>query len=218
MFGDLQNVVPGHPIAGKEFSGVEAADETLYRGSMVILTPATETRRKAVDIVSAMWRQCGAQLEEIRVDHHDRVLAATSHLPHVVAFALVDMLAGHQTREEVFRYSAGGFRDFTRIASGDPVMWRDICLSNRTEISGIMSLLMQRLQAVQQLIEEGDGESLQKIFSNAKTTRDALIEKYDKQLAEKNAPIASSDTANNPPGGPGSGDERADSVGENEIP
>lgn len=187
VLGDLQRVVPGHPIAGKEFSGVDAADETLYAGQLVILTPDATTSDAAVAAVAGLWKLCGARLEVLDAEHHDRVLAATSHLPHLVAFSIVDMLSQHQARDEVFRYSAGGFRDFTRIASGDPVMWRDICLSNRQPLGEILSGLIEHLQSVQQLIDQGEAEALQQIFTNAKTTRDALIAKYERDLSAQAA-------------------------------
>lgn len=187
VLGQLVNVVPGHPLAGKEHSGVEAADETLYSGQLVILTPDESTSAGALAEVAALWQLCGARVEVLEAGHHDRVLAATSHLPHVVAFSIVDMLSQHQARDEVFRYSAGGFRDFTRIASGDPVMWRDICLSNGEPVGEILADLIEHLQTVQQMIDAGDSEALEAIFSNAKTTRDALIVKYQRDLTAQQA-------------------------------
>lgn len=187
--GSLTRVVPGHPIAGKEFSGVDAGDASLYNGQLVILTPLPETEQSATAIVSAMWQQCGARVEELDCTHHDRVLAATSHVPHVMAFALVDLLSSHQSREEVFRYSAGGFRDFTRIASGDPVMWKDICLTNREPINEILLSVISQLEIAREHISEGNGEVLESMFRNAKTTRDALIQKYDRDLAMQRTPL-----------------------------
>ncbi len=187
VLGDLVNVVPGHPLAGKEHSGVDAADETLYSGQLVILTPHKTTATAAIAEVTALWQLCGARVEVLEAAHHDRVLAATSHLPHVLAFSIVDMLSQHQARDEVFRFSAGGFRDFTRIASGDPVMWRDICLSNREPVGEILTDLLEHLQHVQQLIEAGDAQALESIFSNAKTTRDSLIVKYQRDLTAQQA-------------------------------
>ena len=123
--------VAGHPIAGTERSGVEASFAELYTGRRVILTPTAETQPGAVKKVRAMWEAAGASVNEMNVEHHDEVLAATSHLPHMLAFALVESLARMSEKREIFEYAAGGFRDFTRIASSDPVMWRDICLANR---------------------------------------------------------------------------------------
>jgi len=186
--GSLSHVVPAHPIAGKEFSGVEAADPSLYYGHTVILTPDETTDRGAIETVAALWRECGAIVEVMSSEDHDRVLAATSHMPHLVAFSVVDMLSRHSNRDNVFRYSAGGFRDFTRIASGDPEMWRDICLSNDVEIGEILDELIQHLGDVRQLVATKQGTALEEIFVNSKKTRDGLIEKYDKaKLAQTRA-------------------------------
>ena len=187
-FGSLSQVVPAHPIAGKEFSGVEAADPSLYYGHTVILTPDETTQSEAIETVAALWRECGAIVEIMSAEDHDKVLAATSHMPHVVAFSVVDMLSRHSSRETVFKYSAGGFRDFTRIASGDPEMWRDICLSNDVEIGEILDDLISHLSEVRQLVANKQGKELEKIFENSKKTRDGLIEKYDKaRLAQSTA-------------------------------
>ncbi len=119
-------LVPGHPIAGSEQSGVTAAKATLFRRHKVILTPSAETDADALALVDSLWRALGADVEHMEVEHHDEVLAATSHLPHLLAFTLVDSLAKRSENLEIFRYAAGGFRDFTRIAGSDPVMWHDI--------------------------------------------------------------------------------------------
>ncbi len=182
IIGDLTRVVPAHPIAGKEHSGVTAADAALFNGHTVILTPAQETEANAVATVTSLWTSCGAQVETLDWQFHDRVLAATSHMPHVVAFTVVDMLSRHQACEDVFKYSAGGFRDFTRIASGDPVMWRDICLSNKAEINEILEQLIGELTHVNKLVASGDAEKLERLFANARSTRNKLITKYDKAL------------------------------------
>src|SRR5690606_16140174 len=116
-------IVPGHPIAGSEKSGVSAANENLYRKHKVILTPPTSVDPKAEALVTRMWQSTGAQVIRMDVARHDEVLAATSHLPHLIAFSLVDTLAGEDDNKEIFRYAAGGFRDFTRIAASDPTMW-----------------------------------------------------------------------------------------------
>jgi len=186
--GSLTQVVPAHPVAGKEFSGVEAADPSLYYGHTVILTPDETTDSDAIETVAALWRECGAIVEIMSAADHDKVLAATSHMPHLVAFSVVDMLSRHSSRENVFKYSAGGFRDFTRIASGDPEMWRDICLCNDVEIGEILDTLIGQLSEVRQLVGNQQGAELEKIFENSKKTRDGLIEKYDKaRLAQTSA-------------------------------
>ncbi|HFD79139.1 MAG TPA: prephenate dehydrogenase/arogenate dehydrogenase family protein [Gammaproteobacteria bacterium] len=166
--------VPGHPIAGTECSGVEASFAELYRGRRVILTPLPDTDRVAVQRVRAMWQAAGAQVDEMEVHHHDEVLAATSHLPHILAFTLVESLARFSEREqrEIFDYAAGGFRDFTRIASSDPVMWRDICLANHDALLAMVEHFGRDLEALKTAIREQDGDRILQIFQDAKTARD----------------------------------------------
>jgi len=168
--------VPGHPIAGRENSGIAAADATLYQQRRVILTPLPDTEPQAVAVVDALWRLTGAVVESLAVDHHDRVLAATSHVPHVLAFALVDALAKQQEAEEIFRYAAGGFRDFSRIASSDPVMWRDICLTNPKAILESLDLFSQHLQQIRSAIESADGASLESTIKRARDARDTYVD------------------------------------------
>ncbi|HHC71989.1 MAG TPA: prephenate dehydrogenase/arogenate dehydrogenase family protein [Thiotrichales bacterium] len=173
VFGGLPPIfVPGHPIAGTENSGVEASFPELFRERRVILTPVEETDPAATARVRALWEGVGAEVVEMSVEHHDEVLAATSHLPHVVAFSLVDTLARLNDRVEIFRYAAGGFRDFTRIASSDPVMWRDICLANREALLKILDDFRADLDRVRSAIERGDGEWLRDTFAAAKRARD----------------------------------------------
>ena len=166
--------VPGHPIAGTECSGVEASFAELYRGRRVILTPLPDTDLEAVQRVRAMWQAAGAQVDEMEVHHHDEVLAATSHLPHILAFTLVESLARFSEREqrEIFDYAAGGFRDFTRIASSDPVMWRDICLANHDALLAMVEHFGRDLEALKTAIREQDGDRILQIFQDAKTARD----------------------------------------------
>ena len=168
--------VPGHPIAGTEKSGVEASFADLYRDRRVILTPLAQTDADAVALVSEMWRQAGAEVVEMSVEHHDEVLAATSHLPHMLAFALVDTLARMHEQAEIFRYAAGGFRDFTRIASSDPVMWRDICLANREAIAAMIDRFQADLVGLREAIVQGDGKAIEEIFTRAKDARDRYCE------------------------------------------
>lgn len=165
-------LVPGHPIAGNEKSGIHAAFAELYRDRRVILTPLASTERQAVDVVAEMWIAAGAKVEEMDIYHHDDILAATSHLPHILAFGLVDSLARNGDVDEIFRYAAGGFRDFTRIASSDPVMWRDICLHNREAILKALQRYRKDLDELNTAIKNADAEILQTIFSRAKTARD----------------------------------------------
>ncbi|MGQ7843643.1 prephenate dehydrogenase [Granulosicoccus sp. 3-233] len=175
VFGSLSRVVPGHPIAGREKTGVDAADGSLYQGRRVLLTPLAETDESATALVRQLWEQTGAEVESLDPQQHDRVLAATSHLPHVLAFALVDMLARQQESEEIFRYSAGGFKDFTRIASSDPIMWRDVCLTNRDALLQAMDNLDSHLQQLRQAIDGRDGDTLEATFSRARNARDEHI-------------------------------------------
>jgi len=171
----LPRFVPGHPIAGTEQSGVEAGFATLYRDRRVILTPVAETDSAATSRVADMWQRCGAIVEYLGVEHHDKVLAATSHLPHMLAYALVHQLSGLNDNEEIFRYAAGGFRDFTRIASSDPVMWRDVCLSNGKALVSLIEHYQQELDRIEAAIRDGDAERLLELFGKAKSQRDSLI-------------------------------------------
>jgi len=164
--------VPGHPIAGSERSGVAAAHADLFRAHRVILTPTARTEPAAVAEVRALWEAAGAEVSLLAVAEHDAVLAATSHLPHMLAYALVDALTQAPLREDIFRFAAGGFRDFTRIAASDPVMWRDVALANRGALLEALDGFEAHLAGLRAAIEEGDGAMLEKIFRSAKTARD----------------------------------------------
>ena len=164
--------VAGHPIAGTEKSGPQAAFAELYRQRRVILTPVAATGREAIDTVTALWRATGAEVEIMDAAHHDKVLAATSHLPHLIAFGLVHCLENIDDIENVFRFAAGGFRDVTRIASSDPVMWRDICLANREPILDMLQRYRREMDMLYNALAEGDGEALKTVFEHAKQTRD----------------------------------------------
>lgn len=168
----LSCFVPGHPIAGTEKSGVEASTAGLFADHLVILTPLVETDGDKLNVVSGMWESAGAQVVTMDVDHHDAVLAATSHLPHMLAYALVDCLAGMQEREEIFRYAAGGFADFTRIASSSPGMWHDVCYANRENMIRILNQFDKHLKKIQHAIESESSAALMEIFSRAKAARD----------------------------------------------
>ena len=169
--------VPGHPIAGTEKSGVAASFAELYQGRRVILTPLENTDPAATAKVQAMWEAAGAQVQCMDVEHHDDVLAATSHLPHVLAFQMVDTLARMSDEDEIFRYAAGGFRDFTRIASSDPVMWRDICLANDRAVLKMLERYSSDLDRLADAIRTGDGAELERVFRNAKAARDRHSER-----------------------------------------
>lgn len=169
---DLSRFVPGHPIAGTEQSGVEASFAELYQGQRVILTPLEETDALATQAVTKMWHAAGADVESLSVEHHDEVLAATSHLPHALAYTLVDTLAKMHEHREIFQFAAGGFKDFTRIASSDPQMWHDICLNNRDALLDMLKRFNGDLNKLTKAIEDEDSESILKIFKRAKTARD----------------------------------------------
>jgi prephenate dehydrogenase len=165
-------LVLGHPIAGSERSGVDASDAGLFRDHRVILTPDETTDAAALALVRHMWQVTGADVVDMPVAEHDAVLAATSHLPHVLAYALVDALACSDARDDIFRFAAGGFRDFTRIASSDPVMWRDIALANRDALLASIDQFSQHLADLREAVNAGDRDTLHATFQRAKQTRD----------------------------------------------
>lgn len=167
--------VPGHPIAGTEHSGAQAAFAELYVGHRVILTPVAETDTDALICVRAMWETAGARVAQMSIADHDRVLAATSHLPHMLAFTLVDMLAAASDADDIFAFAAGGFRDFTRIASSNPEMWRDIALANRDALLEICGAYNARLERLMQALRDGDGATLELSFKRAKEARDRCV-------------------------------------------
>lgn len=170
------SLVPGHPIAGTEKSGVEASFSELYDNRRIILTPLETSSSNAVSKVKSMWHACGADVVETSIEHHDEVLAATSHLPHMLAFSLVDTLAKMDAKNEIFDFAAGGFRDFTRIASSDPDMWRDICLANGDALVVMIKKFSDDLQLLSTAIENNDSSYLEKTFSRAKKARDEFCE------------------------------------------
>jgi len=180
--GDLfTRFVPGHPIAGKEESGVEAAFAELFEAHRVILTPATETEHEALNLITEMWQLTGAEVVNLEVEHHDAILAATSHLPHMLAYALVDCLSGMQERDKIFEFAAGGFADFTRIASSHPRMWHDICFSNRKQLLKVMDQFEQHLNKIRDAIEHDDSDALLDIFERAKISRDNFTDQRKKR-------------------------------------
>ncbi len=164
--------VPGHPIAGTEKSGASAADATLYHRRKVILTPELETDPAAIDAVRGAWRICLADVHLMRPAEHDAVCAAISHLPHLLAFALVDWIASKPNCDVLFQFAAGGFRDFTRIASSSPEMWRDICLANRASLLLELADYRRELASLQECLERADAAQLESLFSRARGTRD----------------------------------------------
>jgi prephenate dehydrogenase len=171
----LARFVPGHPIAGNEKSGADAAFPELYRDRKVVLTPLEDTDVRALALVRTAWKACGAQVFELEAHEHDAVLATVSHLPHLLAFALVDQIARHKDAKRLFSYAAGGFRDFTRIASSNPEMWRDICLANRKALLTELDRYEGELERVRRLLERGDGKALEALFAGARDARNRWL-------------------------------------------
>jgi prephenate dehydrogenase len=176
----LERFVPGHPIAGTERSGVHASFSELFERRHVVLTPLPETADAAVSLISDMWKKTGADVITMEGDYHDQLLAATSHLPHVIAYSLVHCLAEHPERDTLFEFAAGGFYDFTRIASSDPVMWRDICMTNRDPILEALREFRSRLDDIVGAVESEDSKRLQQYFAQAKQARDAGLDVKNK--------------------------------------
>ena len=168
----LPRFVAAHPIAGTEFFGVEASVDHLFERRRVIVTPIAETSAQACERVTAMWKIVGAEVVEMDVAHHDEVLAATSHLPHMLAYTLMDVLGHMNERAEIFRFSSGGLRDFTRIASSDPQMWQDICLANPDALVSAIKRFGSELDQLTDAIRRRDGEFVRSVFARAKSIRD----------------------------------------------
>ncbi len=168
--------VPGHPIAGTEQSGAQAAQADLYRNKHVILTPLPETGMDAIERVKQLWQACGAQVSLMPADEHDRVLAATSHLPHILAFTMMNYL-NHSTDQlgNLLHFAGSGLRDFTRIASSSPEMWRDICLANRETLLKQIDAYQNELKSLQELLKNNDGKELEQVFSKARNVRENWI-------------------------------------------
>ncbi len=169
-------IVPGHPVAGTEKSGPDAGFASLFKDRWCILTPAVENADS--DKVAAFWTRLGAKVELMDAKHHDRVLAVTSHLPHLIAYSIVGTASDLEsvTRSEVIKYSAGGFRDFTRIAASDPVMWRDVFLNNREAVLETLGRFTEDLVALQRAIRWGEGETLEALFTRTRAIRRSIID------------------------------------------
>ncbi len=175
---DHVHFIPAHPVAGTEHSGPESGFAELFRDRWCILTPLPDTDSASLEKVRRMWTAGGMTVEEMDPDHHDRVLAITSHLPHLIAYTIVGTAAdlGDQIREEVIKYSASGFRDFTRIAGSDPVMWRDIFLNNRSAVLETLQRFSEDLTALQRAIRWEDGETLENLFTRTRDIRRGVID------------------------------------------
>jgi cyclohexadieny/prephenate dehydrogenase len=174
-------VIPGHPISGSENSGPDAGYAELFEGRWTILTPQARTDPAylaAVARLSDFWRALGAQVDLMDDRHHDLVLAVTSHLPHLIAYNIVGTAADLEevTRGEVIKYSAGGFRDFTRIAASDPVMWRDVFLANKDAVLEILGRFTEDLQALSRAIRWGEGDKLEELFTRTRSIRRSVVE------------------------------------------
>lgn len=168
--------VGGHPIAGTEHSGVEASFASLYAGKRCIVTPTSRTCPDALAKVVRMWEFAGSEVVVMGTEKHDRVVAAISHLPHMVAYSLVNAVGGYDRFDEnIIRYSAGGFRDFTRIASSDPAMWRDIALMNREAVIEMMDHFAKYFASLRELVAEADGQALERFFRESKESRDSIL-------------------------------------------
>lgn len=167
----ISQFVPGHPIAGAETSGAESSRADLYQGRKVVLTPLLENAVEDIEIVKRAWELCGADVRILDAETHDRVFAAVSHLPHLLAFALVDEFAKRPNADQLFDYAAAGFRDFTRIAASHPEMWRDISLANRTALLAELDRYNVALMRVRQALVNSDGDTLAEIYANARHKR-----------------------------------------------
>ena len=172
------HLIPGHPVAGTEHSGPEAGFAEMFEGRWCILTPPPDADPAAVERVAALWRMAGMSVELMSADHHDAVLAITSHLPHLIAYNIVGTVTDleEETKEEVFKYAAAGFRDFTRIAASDPIMWRDIFLTNREAVLEMLGRFSEDLSALQRAIRRGDGAYLETLFTRTRAIRRGVIE------------------------------------------
>jgi cyclohexadieny/prephenate dehydrogenase len=172
------HLVPGHPVAGTEHSGPEAGFAGLFAGRWCILTPPPGASPAAVDRIAALWQRCGMQIVTMEATHHDRVLAITSHVPHLIAYTIVNTvsdLEGH-LKAEVVKFAASGFRDFTRVAASDPVMWRDIFLNNREPVLEMLGRLYEDIALLQKAIRFGDGETLQRVFARSRQIRRSIVQ------------------------------------------
>jgi cyclohexadieny/prephenate dehydrogenase len=171
------HMVPGHPVAGTENSGPESGFAELFEGHYTVLTPSADTDEAAVRRVEALWRAAGSMVERMDAGHHDQVLAITSHVPHVIAYTIVGTATDleERLRSEVIKFAASGFRDFTRIAASDPVMWRDIFLNNKDAVLEMLGRLTEDIARVQRAIRDGDGATLEALFTRTREIRRGVV-------------------------------------------
>lgn len=168
----IAQFVPAHPIAGAEHSGAAAANPELFRGRRLVLTPLEENKRQDIETIAKLWTAIGARVSRMTPEEHDQVFAAVSHLPHLLAYALVSELSERPNSAQLFGYAAGGFRDFTRIASSHPEMWRDICVANRDRLLHELHLFENKLKTIGTMLEAGDAASLERLFAEARAARE----------------------------------------------
>ena len=175
---DGVHFVPGHPIAGTEHSGPDAGFANLFNGRWCILTPPKNTNQNAVEKISDLWKKMGSMVEVMEPEHHDQVLAITSHLPHLIAYSIVDTATNLQDdlKQEVIKFSASGFRDFTRIAASDPVMWRDVFMKNRDAVLEVLGQFSEDLAALQRAIRRGEADKLEEVFTRTREIRRSVID------------------------------------------
>lgn len=167
--------VPAHPIAGAEKSGAAAASADLFKGRRVVLTPLPENSSESIERIEAAWSACGARVTRMSPEEHDAVFAAVSHLPHLLAYALVSEIGGRSNAQELFAYAAGGFRDFTRIASSHPEMWRDICIANRDRLLTEIPCFEKKLKSIAAMLQAGDETALEQLFADARAAREKWL-------------------------------------------
>ena len=175
---DGVHLIPGHPLAGTEHSGPSAGFAELFEGRWAVLTPRDDVDRDKVERLKAFWRGLGSYVEVMDCDHHDLVLAITSHVPHLIAYNIVGTVADleAETKSEVIKFSASGFRDFTRIAASDPVMWRDVFLTNRDAVLEMLGRFSEDLSVLQRAVRAGDGPALEALFTRTRAIRRSVIE------------------------------------------
>jgi prephenate dehydrogenase len=181
VFGIVpSNFIPAHPIAGAENSGVSAALDNLFINRRLIITPTATSDNHLVEVLTQFWRELGSDIALMSAEYHDSILAATSHLPHLLAFALVDMLGHKDEQNEIFKYAAGGFKDFTRIASSDPTMWKAICSANKTQLIPLLEEFKQELTVLQDLLQHNNDE-LFNVFTYANQARQRFLNQFEKK-------------------------------------
>lgn len=168
--------VPAHPIAGREHIGVNHAEEMMFYGHRAIITPHPDSSEVAIQEVKSLWQACGAIVDMMSAENHDKILAATSHLPHILAYGLMESLTTTPYEEPIFDYAAGGFKSFTRTASSNPIMWRDVCLNNKEDILYWLDHYQNTLSVLRELIDQADGEAIVEIFERSKKERDCRFE------------------------------------------